>query len=450
MATGKRTPSTPSRGLTDAFLDGLTPPPAAPPYEVADSREPGLRVRVWPSGKKSFVWYYRTGGKTKVLTLGLHGEHAGQLTVDKARAALRKAKALHADGQRPDGTAEGAPRTVAELAELFYQKRIVPHRSRPDVVRQVLDHDILPAIGGRKLKNLATPAVSPVIDMMVERGAATHAGKALATMKQMFRFAEARGYVERSPAASLDPTDLGVIKEIRERHLDGDEIKAVWHALDKAPRLSPHFRLALKILLLTGVRSGELRLARWEHVDFDKAVWTVPKEHQKTRKTKGAKDWRVPLAPQVRALFKELHDLTGETGLVLASPTESGDEDEDNSAPTTEKKEIKPADDKAIARAVRRLFTLKIKQPNGGKIPLLDMEEWSPHDLRRTCRTWLGRLGIDFIVAEKCLNHSLSRIAETYDRSDYFEERRAALERWADHVDLLVGKVPNVVAMRSA
>jgi integrase len=319
----------PARGFTDPWLRSLRPGPKR--MEVGDPGCRGLRLRVEPSGRRLFVWYYRQEGKTRVLTLGQYGTAEGCVSLKQARKLLEKAKQRHAAGIAPGGP-EGAPKTVAELCELFYERRILPHRRRPDIVRQVLDHDIIPALGTRKLAHLTTPMVATAVERVVNRGAATHAAKSLAILKQTFRFAEARGYIDHNPAYALDSRGLGIVDRVRDRYLASDEIRAVWQVIDEAPRLSITVGVALKVLLLTGVRTGEALNARWEHLDMDARQWTIPRENTKT-----AEAWVVPLAPMVGDLFESLRPLRPDVSWVFAGIGDG------------------PLDPKSLGHAARRL-----------------------------------------------------------------------------------------------
>ena len=306
----------------------------------------------------------------------------------------------------------------------------------------MLDKDIIPAIGKRKLQTLTAPTVAAVVESVVDRGATTHAGKVLTILKQLFKFAESRGYIDRSPAYALDRKDLGVVDNIRDRYLDASEIKAVWRALNLAPRLSSTVHLAAKVLLLTGARTGELLQARWEHIDFDKAEWFIPEENSKTTA------WTVPLVPAVIKLFQELQDIAGDSPWVLASQT------------TKPGRDAQHIDQRTLGHAFRRLFDIKHKDPRTGeKKPLLDIPRCTPHDFRRTLRTHMDDLkmvdpetgdkrSIEPHIAEKCLNHSLGRIEKTYNKNTLLKQRRAALEAWAEHVDLVVHDRDNVEVLR--
>ncbi|MES9874330.1 MAG: tyrosine-type recombinase/integrase [Candidatus Sedimenticola sp. 6PFRAG7] len=426
----KSIPESPPRGFTAKFIEHLPTPQKR--YELADKKTVGLRLRISPGGAKTFIWYHRNNGKLRLHTLGQFGDDPGKLSLSAAREELQKLKRQHEAGTL-NAPSQGDPKTVSELAEIFYKRRILPKRKRPEVVRDVLDRDVIPKLGRLKLRNVTAARLSSFIDGIVDRGAASHAGKVLAIIKQMFGFAEGRGYVDRSPAFSLKKEDLGVQDNRRERSLSLEEINLLWKALETAPRMSPQFKLGLRILLLTGVRSGELRQAKWTDIDLRKRSWHIPAGN-----TKNSKALYVPLSPLAASLFKELKDVTGEFGWVMASPESLANP----------KEEDKHVDDKALARAVNRLLKMKV-EVGGKKQPFLDIPKFVPHDLRRTLRTHLSKLKVAPHIAEKCLNHSLGRLEETYDTHDYYDERKAALRKWAHTVDLVVNDQDNVVVMRA-
>ncbi|MCG7977449.1 MAG: tyrosine-type recombinase/integrase [Candidatus Thiodiazotropha endolucinida] len=414
MARADSKPKPPPRGFTPKFLDSIKP--ASRRYELPDKACPGLRIRVTPAGTKTFAWYYKVGTTTKMLTLGVYPE----TSLKAARDALEKAKERHKEGE-PAAPEADNPKTVSELAENFYSGRILPQRKRPEKVREILDRDILPVIGKRKLSVITTPVIASAVEKVVNRGATAHAGKVLAILKQMFRYAEGWGFMDRNPAYSLDRKDLGVREGIKDRYLTIDEIRAVWHAIEKAPRLSVEIRSGFKILLLTGVRTNELLKAKWEHVNLKDDIWFIPEENSKTTA------WTVPLSPDVKDLFLELKEIAGKSPWVLPGRTKG------------------PISDKATGRAMRRLFELKTQDQQGETVPLLPIPRCTPHDFRRTLRTHLDDLGIEPHIAEKCLNHSLGRIDKTYNKNTLLDKRRQALEKWAVFVDSIVHERDNVI-----
>jgi integrase len=243
-----------------------------------------------------------------------------------------------------------------------------------------------------------------------------------------------------NPAAPLEPTMLGVVAEQSDRWLTSDEIAAWWRALDAA-EMTPTVRLGLRLLLLTGLRTGELLRAKWADVDLDAATLTVPVANQKLtrRGARTARPFVVPLAPAAVEILAELRDLAGSSPWVMHSPDAAEGR----------------VTDKALARAMRRLWTPRAMEEGKttGKGPLLTIPQASPHDLRRTMRTHYEQtLGIEPHVAERALNHSLGRIVSTYTRGDYLPARRDAALRWADFVGRVVlgenAKVTPIAAAR--
>lgn len=437
--------------LTDKWIASL------PPGEHTDAGAPGLRLRVTASGVRVFRWGVKVDGRVKWITLGRWSPkpRTGHVNVNQARARLDKAKEANKAGTLDALVAEWNPprpkpaggsitgregvltvRDVAAPFKVYIRRR----RRRPEVVDDALDRDIIPVLGGRPLASITTPDVRRLVEGVVNRGAATHAGRVLQVVKQMFKFAQGRGDVVANPADPLDAGALGVVHNDCTRILDADEIPEFWKALDTLR--TPTVRNALRLLLLLGVRSGELLQATWTEIDFDdvlpngqpkpeadrKPTWTIPPEHRKLtiRAIRAAKPHRIPLPPTALAIFRELKALADSigSGYVLASFAGEG-------AALT---------DKSLNHAMRMLYT-------GKSAPKCEGERPTPHDLRRSVRTGLAALGVAPHVAEVTLGHSLGRIASIYDHHDYYSERADALARWDAYVMRLVtGQGAEVVA----
>jgi integrase len=381
--------------------------------------------------------------------------------LSEARKKLEDLKGAQVEHRLPEvlGNAAGRPRTVRDLAEEFYRVRIVPKRRRPETVRRVLDHDLLPAMGGRSLAGFSTEACRALVKKVVARGAATYAGTVLGVLKQMGRFAQGSSYLDANPAASLEAEALGVEANEDDRWLTSEEIPLWWKALD-ASVMTPTVRDGLRLLLFTGLRTGELLKAKWPDVDFKEATLTVPVENQKVIKKHMAKarPFVVPLAPQAVALLQELKRLDAKERKRV--------EKEDPEKATTKEPWVMYSpesgegriSDKALALAMRRLWKAHRTRGNRktkGEVlpPLLAIKPASPHDLRRTMRThYVESLGVEPYLAELALNHSLGKIFRTYDRGNKeLPKRRDAALRWADFVGRLVrGESAKVVGIKAA
>ena len=463
------TEATTSRGFTPKSIEALKPRPTH--YELADPGCSGLILRVMASGVRSFRWYVRS--LDKVVTIGPWSMEPapGHVTLKQAREWLDRLKAarLGGPGQLAQVVAElerfkaplPAPAPVApsvlvkDVIDEFYERRLLPQRKRPKEARALLDKDLVPKLGHLPISwfdtnpKEARRLCADLVAGVVQRGAPTWAGKVLGMLKQFFLYCEAQGHLDRSPAAALKADNLGVENNSRERWLSAEEIPLFWAALNdeeprqviervnyrtgkvqlylqRVPSLTLATRAGLRVLLLTGVRSCELLLARWEDVDLKAATWTIPVANQKLtpKQAKKAKPFVIPLAPSALALFKVLQ---AEAALV---------KDADGKplpwVMASDESDLGHFTYRALGRAMQRLFE--------GKEPALVLPGGpaSPHDLRRTMRTQLGKLGVLPHISERCLNHSLGHIEKTYDRGDYLEERRAALEKWAAYVERLV------------
>ena len=468
MAGSKATAS-PRRGLTVPFIEALQP--RADRYEVADRRAPGLRLRVHPSGVKSFRWSVTALGR--VITIGpFHpAENAppGFMSLKSAREWLERLKVAHAGGTlpaveaalrrelnlEPSTVEQTRPdrRTFAQIAEEFYADDIKKNRKRPEDARAILDNDLLPVLGARPFDEITTLECRDVVKRTIARGAKTHAGKVLQTLKQLWNYSQANGFTERNPPAPLEGRKIGVEQNESSRVLSAEEIPVFWKALDAArasdrrqtrdghvlhdtQKLRPATAAALRVLLLTAVRSGELLRARWEHVDLDGATWKIPLENQKLtkeqerkRRKKAQEDgsdgaFVIPLTPLALEQFKVLHAEAKGSAWVVASP--------DPESKTGR------YDDKALGHAMRRLFASELLVLPGGEV--------TPHDLRRSARTHLAKLGVSHWICERCLNHSLGKIGETYDRHDYLPERTEALAKWDAYIQRLVAPEQSNVA----
>lgn len=331
----------------------------------------------------------------------------------KLHAEVLHKKSLGIDPVVSDYDTKG---TVKELADEFYTRYLLKQRTRPDIPKQILDADIVPALGHMRLMEVKPRDIIQALDPIMDRGAHTEANRALSIVKQMFSYGVSRGLIPFNPASEIKRSVVGGKETPKDRVLSLGEIRTLWLGLDdeSLSRVSPQVRIGLKILLLTGVRTSELRLAEGSHLDFDRDMWTVPAAITKTKITHKA-----PLSPLTKRLFQELRQQVGTTRYVMPSFAD----------------ETKPFTDQAICRAVDRMQD-KIGIPY-----------WTAHDLRRTFSTQLSAMGVAPHIVEKCLGHKLPKIMEVYNQHEWLDERREALNRWAEKIEILTGEKSNVVAL---
>jgi integrase len=443
MATDERNTLTP--GLIEEARERAKGGGSA--VELSDGT--GLRVRATPLGGVAFRWAVRHDGKQKVITLPVSWPDRGRdrpRALADAHAALADLKAAHGAGKLGEALAKLKPPKTEPKADglltvrsaaadfLAYLDR---ERRRPEQARRMFDVEILPIIGGRPIANIRKKDLRGIVEGIVKRGSPVMAGHVRAVLKQFFEWAVDREDDLAMPGFPKLKT-LGAKKADRsQRYLTPDEIAAFWRALDSAKGITPTVRSGLRLLLLLGVRSGELLQAEWSQVDFDAATLTIPVAHQKLTKDRmrRAKPWIVPLPPGALEILRGLKGLADGIGsrYVLASFHLRKGADAPG-APLTEK---------ALNHAMRSL--------SAGREPAVrfEGERPTPHDLRRTLRTHIEEsLGVPEVVAERMLNHTRPDIIDIYARGDFLKQRREALEAWDTYVARLVaGEGATVVPM---
>lgn len=391
----------------DSFIRNLKP--QSNWYEKTEAS--GLGIRVMPSGSKSWIYRFTQNGKRQKMTLGKYPA----LGLKQARVLLLQAQELKEQGVNPiEHKRQEKLREVYTVRKLlidWYESYIVKHRKRPLDVKKQIDSDIIPLLGNKELATLQTIDITRALDVIVNRGAPIYANRVLSSLKQTFNYAVSRGNLQQNPAASIRAKDIGGIERPVERVLSLDEIRLIWKCLDSNNcQMSIQTKSAIKIIILTGVRTAEIRLALWNHIDFANSLWVIPPEHNKGKATV-----KIHLTKLTINILQELKRAT-DSPFVLAGLVAN-----------------KVLDENAIPRAIRRI------QEKVG-IP-----EWTAHDLRRTFATRLGEsLNIDPVVIEKCLGHKMPRIMATYNKNEMLPQRQDALEQWSNLIEKLVIKHLNI------
>jgi integrase len=391
------------------------------PYEVLDPTRKGLMLRVLATGTKTFYFRYQRRGMVHRLRLGRYPattlRSAYEAHADYTRR-LHRGENLHTARHAQASATHQPEPTVLDLCREFLERYIYRERKCPEAAERLIEVNVLKYWEHRSVKEVTRRDAILLLDRIVDRGAPTSANRVAALLSQMFRFGVERGLLEASPLIAL-PRPGGTEKP-RDRALNEQEIRIFWRKLTRA-RMSPGLRLGLKLILVTGQRPGEVAYAAQAEFDLDNRLWTIPAE-----RSKNGKPHQVPLSRLAVTLLAHLWRLTGATQYLLPSPQWR---ERDGAAVTR----------RSLAHAVRN------------NEQCFGIPHFTPHDLRRTAASMMTACGIPRLHVEKILNHTIDDVAEIYDRYDYLEEKRIALEKWADALGrILRGESITVVQLRQA
>jgi integrase len=375
--------------------------PSAERREVPDSFLPGLYLVVQSTGAKSWAVRYRHCGQSRKLTIGAYP----QIDLKTARALAGKALRRNAEGHDPGrekilaraAKADGVDRIVEEFLERHVMRSNRP-RTAQETERLLRQH-VLPRWRGRMVHEVTRRDVLDILDRVVDAGTPIAANRVLAAVRKFFNWAVARDILAASPCAGVKPPTA---ERARDRMLSDNELRLVWQAADK---IGGTFGPLVKLLALTGQRRDEIARLRWQEVDIENRLLTLPAE-----RTKNNQPHEVPLSNAALAVLKRVPRIT-ESPFVFT--TNGG---------------ASPAS--GYSKGKRRIDAL---------LPA-DMPPWRLHDLRRTCASGLARLGINLPVIEKVLNHasgSFAGIVGVYQKHSFADEKRRALEAWGRHIQKL-------------
>jgi integrase len=369
-----------------------------------------LGLRVSPSGRKSWVIMFFFDDNPRMSTL----KHP------YPRTSVAEAHKIHAEyalalqrGEDPGAKAVAYRKayrksaTVKDLAEIYIEKWAKPNKKSWRDDERRLEADVIPAWGRRKARNITKRDVIELLDEIVERGAPIAANRTLALVRKMFNFAVSRDIVPVNPCTSVPAPSK---EHRRERVLDEAEIRQLLKKLPEA-RMAELSQLAIKLQLLTAQRCGEVLGAEWDDISLEFGWWTIPAE-----KSKNNLAHRVPLSSQARDVLQRVKVLN--RGESHAFPSPRGD---------------RPMTHTVLSRAVRR------------NSEVFGVDNWTPHDLRRTAASQITSMGFNRLVVSKILNHAERGVTAVYDRHSYDAEKREALEAWGSKIEELETKPATLV-----
>lgn len=410
--------------FTDLSIKNLTARPER--YIAWKLNGDGLGVRVSPEGRKVFIYQFRFNKRARLMTLG-ERPYPG-ITLQEAGRLHAEAREKLSKGIDPGEAAvkarqtERLAETVGELAAKFLENfaRLIGEGKRRqrtvDEYKRQLEKDVLPIWGNRKAKEITRRDIKELLARIQKRGAPIAANRMFRTLSHLFRFALEWEIIEHSPCAGIRLTT----EASRDRILTDTEVVTLWRGLDQPGIMPAGIAIALKLILVTGQRPGEV--SSIEKTDIDGDVWTIP-----ASKAKNKLAHRVPLPPLALELVQQALPLSGASRwLFPSSPTGENGIDPNN-----------------LPRHVR--VALKPDEVTNKKP--IDLPRFTPHDLRRTAASHMTQAGVSVVVVDKVLNHVVQGVRAVYDRHSYDREKRHALETWARKLDALItGKTADVIA----
>ena len=394
--------------LTDTAIKALKPQEKL--YKVVD--RDGMYVVVQPSGAIVFRMDYRLNGRRETLTLGRYG--AAGLSLARAREKVIDARRAISEGRSPAQEKQREKRRLLEaksfgqFGERWLQEARMADSTRA-MRRSLFERDILPAFRNRLLPEILPEDLRGLCAKVKERGAPATAVHVRDIVKLVFAFAILHGEKVANPADEVGPASIATFVP-KDRSLSPAEIRIMFGQLEHVPTL-PTIRLGMKLFLLSMVRKSELQDAVWDEVDFENAVWSIPKERMKRSKAHN-----VYLSQQMLDIFVALKTCAGNSKYVLPSRYDA---------------------DAPMSRATfNRITTAVVERAKKEGLPL---GAFTVHDLRRTGSTLLNELGFNSDWIEKCLAHEDGRSSRgIYNKAEYEHQRRHMMQEWSNLVDAWV------------
>jgi integrase len=326
----------------------------------------------------------------------------------RAREKCIDARRLVAEGQSPAIEKQRAKRRIKEAKSFgeFGEKWLTAAPmadSTRAMRRSIWERELLPAWRNRLLTEISPNDLRAHCGKIVDRGAPATAIHVRDILKQIYGFAILHGEKVANPADEVGPASIATFVP-KDRSLSPSEIRIMLKQLEHIATL-PTIRLGMRLFLLTMVRKSELQDAVWDEVDFENAVWTIPKERMKRSKAHN-----VYLSSQVLDIFVALKTCAGNSKYLLPSRYDA---------------------DAPMSRATFNRVTYSVVEK--AKSEGLPLEPFTVHDLRRTGSTLLNELGFNRDWIEKCLAHEDGRSSRgVYNKAEYEHQRRHMMQEWSN------------------
>lgn len=375
-------------------------------YRLADGG--GLFLWVTPTGSR--IWrmryYFPKGGKEKMMVMGEYP----MISLQEAREKRSEAKKLLNQNIDPmavkKGELEDLKRDLDNTFEgvalaWFEHKKDDWTERNAGYVKRRLEQKLFPYIGNVPITHLKRRQIIDAIRHTEEAGSNDLAHRLAQYCKQICSYAVYEEIIENNPALELTES----LKSYKKEHhaaLESHEIPAFLKKLERNDaRLYITTKYAIKLLMLTFVRTNELINARWEEIDFNNAQWTIPAERMKTRVPH-----IVPLSRQVLEMLSTLKEMNGHREFVFPN-------------------QVNPRKTMSDSTILRGLYQLGYK----GKL--------TGHGFRATAMTAIQeKLGYRYEIVDRQLAHApKTKVQAAYDRAKFLDERTKMMQEWADWLD---------------
>jgi integrase len=385
--------------LSDAKIRNAKPRPK--PYKLTDGE--GMFLLIHPNGSKYWRLKFRYRGRERILALGVYPD-VGIAEAREWRAQARKALAA---GNDPAELKQVAKRQAVLknehgfefIAREWHEKR--KHEWKPNSAKTVLtrlEMHVFPKLGDRPIAAITAPDILAMLRVVENRGALDTAQRLMQMCGQIFMYAIATGRAERNPVPDL----RGALKTPVAKHHAYLKATELPEFLEKLQAYDGHHqtKLALRLLLLTFVRTTELRAAEWTEFDLEKAEWRIPAERMKMKE-----QHLVLLSSQAVEALRELHEHTGKRQYLF---------------PNLHNPKTFMSENTMIFALYRMGYHSKA----------------TGHGFRSTASTILNEHGFHADVIERQLAHTeRNPVRAAYNHAQYLPERRKMMQWWADHLD---------------
>ena len=435
--------------FTDKFIQNLKP--RAKPYrEWEGGSDKGFGVQVTPKGVKTFFQFYRFENKRYFLNLG---SYVTKTSLKDARAAARVAKTLLEQGINPQTarqeeiTKRHIEEELAKRKQLeeqmkgsvkqlfdYYIKQMQADRKRSwSEVERAFAKNVLPVLGeDMKAKEVKPQHVRLILHNIINRGSMIQANRVRSYLSAAFAYGIHHDFDPKNLKHEvMFGLEVNPVRDVPkpqkqekpgERDLNADEIKQFWNTFTEK-RFSILTEIALKLILATGgQRVQEVLWAKWDEFDLQNKLWEIP-----SSRTKNGRVHLIPLNDFSVNLLERLQKQKGSSVYLfpkIPSYQEILDAEENPCMPVA-----------TLSRAIHRFCFSK---DDKGKL-IEVFKKFTPRDLRRTCKTRMGELGISKEIRDRVHNHALDDVSSKhYDRYDYLAEKREALGKWNGYLRKII------------